>query len=181
MWLRKSTPGSQPAALVVAASERAARGLQSRFNRERRAQGLSAWPAPAILDFQTYLRTAWQDLAPATESRLILDALQEQSLWTSLIGSAESVATLLEGPRNRMAALAMEAHDLLCAYAPNHLRRSARAGWDHDAASFSAWLAAFDQACRSSNLISPARLPLELIPLLENVRIAAPASAPRRL
>jgi len=153
---------------VVAASERAARGLQNRFNRERRAQGLSAWPAPAIHDFQTFLRTAWQDHAPTTESRLILDALQEQSLWASLIGSAESVATLLEGPRNRMAALAMEAHNLLCAYAPNHLRRSARAGWDHDAASFSAWLAAFDQACRSSNLVSPARLPLELIPLLEN-------------
>ena len=159
---------------VVAASERAARGLQSRFNHERRAQGLSAWPAPAILDFQTFLRTAWQDYAPATESRLIVDGLQEQSLWASLIGSAESVATLLEGPRNRMAALAMEAHNLLCAYAPNYLRRSSRAGWDHDAASFSSWLAAFDQACRSSSLISPARLPLELVPLLENASSQRP-------
>jgi probable DNA repair protein len=159
--------------LVVAASERAARDLQSKFNRDRRAQGLSAWPAPALLDYQTFLRTAWQNHAPATDARLILDPLQEQSIWTSLIGSTQSVATLLEGPRNRMAALAMDAHNLLCAYAPNYLRRSARASWDHDAASFSSWLAAFDQACRSSNLVSPARLPLELISLLES------ASSPR--
>jgi ATP-dependent helicase/nuclease subunit B len=159
--------------LVVAASERAARALQNQFHRSRRAQNLSAWPSPAIFHWQTFLRTAWQDFAVPTESRLILDALQEQSLWASLIGSAETVATVLEGPRNRMAALAMSAHNLLCSYSPQHLRRSARSGWEHDAASFSSWLGAFDDACRSANLISPARLPLELAPLLEN------ATAPR--
>ena len=159
---------------MVAASERAARALQNQFHRSRRAQGLSAWPAPAIVHWKTFLRTAWQDYALPTESRLVLDPLQEQSLWASLIGSAETVATVLEGPRNRMASLAISAHNLLCSYAPQYLRRSARSSWEHDAASFSSWLAAFDDACRSGNLISPARIPLEIAALLEN------ATAPRQ-
>jgi probable DNA repair protein len=77
------------------------------------------------------------------------------------------MATLLEGPRNRMANLAMEAHKLLCSYAPQFLKQKARAAWQQDAENFSAWLAAFDETCRTANLLSPARLPIELIPILE--------------
>src|ERR1017187_5096340 len=42
---------------VVTASERAARAIAASFHRARRAEGLAAWPAPAILDWQTFLRT----------------------------------------------------------------------------------------------------------------------------
>ena len=47
------------------------------------------------------------------------------------------------------------------------LRPSTRAAWQQDAAAFSGWLAAFDEICRSGNLLSPGRLPYELISLLE--------------
>ena len=116
---------------------------------------------------------------PAHDGRLLLDPLQEQSIWEQSIqtiaGSGQHMATLLEGPRNRMANLAMQAHQLLCSYAPQFLREKARAAWQQDAENFSAWLAAFDATCRADNLLSPARLPLELIPLLE----AAPSAAAR--
>lgn len=150
--------------LVVAASERAARSLTAAFNSARRNEGLQAWPAPAIYDWQTFLRTT----APpaASDGRLLLDSLQEQSLWAEIVGSGRHMATLLEGPRNRMARLAMQAHQLLCSYAPQFLRESARASWQQDAENFSAWLTAFDATCRAANLLSPARLPLELIPQL---------------
>ena len=36
--------------LVVTASDRAARALATNFHRARRAEGLSAWPAPTVLD-----------------------------------------------------------------------------------------------------------------------------------
>ena len=49
----------------------------------------------------------------------------------------------------------------------NFLKRKARAGWDQDAAAFSDWLAHFDEICRAGNLVSAARLPLELIEPLE--------------
>ena len=135
-WLRSG-------GLVVAASERAARALTAAFHRARRAEGLSAWPAPAIFDWQTFLRTTWQDRSTG-DGRLVLDPLQEQSIWAGIVGSDQHMATLLEGPRNRMAHLAIEAHKLLCSSAPHFLRQKSRASWQQDAENFSAWLAAFE-------------------------------------
>jgi probable DNA repair protein len=51
-------------------------------------------------------------------------------------------------------------------YAPQFLTRTARSAWQQDAAAFSRWLADFDDDCYSGNLLSPSRLPHELIPLL---------------
>jgi probable DNA repair protein len=164
-WLRDG-------GLVVTASDRAARALAAAFHRARRAEGLLAWPAPSILDWKSFVRTAWEERS--RDGRLLLNAAQEQSLWAEIAGADGRLATLLEGPRHRIAALAMEAHELLCGYAPQLLRTAARAAWGQDAEAFSGWLAAFDQTCRSGNLLSPARLPLELIPLLESDALERP-------
>jgi len=158
-WLRDG-------GLVVTASDRAARALGTAFHRARRAEGMLAWPAPNILDWKSFVRAAWEERT--RDGRLLLNPAQEQSLWAEIAGGDGRLATLLEGPRHRLAALAMEAHELLCGYAPQFLRPTARSGWQQDAAAFNTWLAAFDQRCRAGNLISPARLQLELIPLLED-------------
>ncbi len=166
-WLRDG-------GLVVTASDRAARALAASFHRARRAEGLTAWPAPNIQDWNTFVRTAWEERTrDRPDPRLLLNATQEQALWAEIAGGAEiadahnHIATLLEGPRYRLAALAMEAHALLCSHAPQFLRSAARTAWQQDAGAFSAWLAAFDETCRRDNLLSLARLPLELISLLE--------------
>jgi probable DNA repair protein len=169
----EAEPGSQAeidawlheGGLVVTASDRAARALASAFHRARRAEGLTAWPAPSIVDWKSFVRAAWGERT--RDGRLLLNSTQEQSLWTEIAGADGRLATLLEGPRHRLAALAMEAHELLCGYAPQFLRAAARAAWQQDAAAFSGWLTAFDQMCRTENLISASRLALELIPLLE--------------
>jgi len=164
-WLREG-------GRVVTASDRAARALATAFHRARQAEGLTAWPAPDILDWKSFVRAAWD--ARCGDGRLVLNPAQEQSLWEEIAGLDRSLATLLEGPRHRLAAMAMEAYNLLCSYAPRYLRSSARAGWDRDAAAFSGWLAAFDETCRTESLLSASRLPHELIPLLE----ADPAKRP---
>jgi probable DNA repair protein len=146
---------------VVAASERAARAVVAAYHRARQSEGLSAWPAPNVQDWKSFAESAWRNLG--SDPRLLLNSLQEQSLWEQILSGDRTQATVLEGSRQRLAALAMEAHALLCTYAPSFLRTGARAGWYGDAAAFSTWLAAFDDACRASNLISPARLPLDLI------------------
>jgi probable DNA repair protein len=156
-WLREG-------GLVVTASDRAARALAAGFHRARRAEGLSAWPAPNILDWKSFVRRTWEQRT--ADARLLLNPAQEQALWVEIAGADRSLATLLEGPRHRLAALAMEAHELICSYAPQFLRSSARASWQQDAAAFSGWLRGFDEACRAGSLISPNRLPHELIPLL---------------
>jgi probable DNA repair protein len=164
-WLRDG-------GLVVTASERAARSLTLAFHRARRAGGLSAWPAPNIQDWQTFVRSAWNERS--FDGRFVLNALQEQSLWAGIAAAGGQTAALLEGPRHRLAALAMDAHSLLCAYSPKLLKQSARSGWDSDAAAFSAWLTVFEDACRSGNMVSAARLPLELINVLEAETAARP-------
>jgi hypothetical protein len=154
--------------LVVTASERAARALAAGFNRARRAEGLTAWPASNIREWMSFVRTAWEERTLGeADGRLLLNSLQEQSLWAEIAGAGGHTATLLEGPRHRLAGLAMEAHELLAAYAQQFLRGSARHAWEQDAAEFGHWLNAFDDACRQGDLLSPARLPIELISLLE--------------
>jgi probable DNA repair protein len=155
--------------LVVTASDRAARALASAFHRARRAEGYTAWPAPNILDWKSFVHGAWEERTlDKGDGRLLLNPVQEQSLWAEIAGADGRLATLLEGSRHRLAGLAMEAHELLCSYAPRFLRPSARTAWQQDAAVFSGWLAAFDETYRASNLLSTARLPLELISLLES-------------
>ena len=164
-WLREG-------GLVVTASDRAARALTEGFHRARQAEGLTAWPAPNILDWKSFVRHAWEERS--TDGRLLLNSEQEEALWAGIAGEDRSLATLLEGPRHRLASLAMEAHGLLCSHAPQFLRAPTRAGWQQDAAAFSSWLAAFDELCRSGSLLSPSRLPLELMPLLQAETAARP-------
>ncbi len=150
--------------LVVTASERAARALTAAFHRARRADRLTAWPAPRIRHWQSFVREAWDEAGQGAgqDDRLILNALQERALWAEIVGASGAGTALLEAPRHRMAAMAMEAHARLCAYAPQLLNESARAGWQADAAAFSSWLSEFDTACRERGLMSAARLPQEL-------------------
>jgi probable DNA repair protein len=159
--------GLRDGALLVTASDRSARAIASRFHCARQAEGLTAWPAPNIQDWNTFVRTAWQQRA-LEDPRQLLNPVQEQAIWAEIVASGNHTAALLEGPRHRLAALAMEAHGLLCSHAPRSLRPATRSGWQQDAAAFSIWLDAFDQACTAGSLLSPARLPLELISLLQS-------------
>lgn len=151
---------------MVTASERAARALLAAYHRARRSEGLTAWPAPAIQTWGEFVRDSWQQRL--ADGRLILNPAQEEAIWAGIIGAQGEGANLLEAPRHRTARLAMEAHALLCAYAPRLLETCTRAGWQQDAAAFSGWLTAFDETCRAGRLVSAARLPLELIQLFES-------------
>ena len=165
IWLRDG-------GIVVTASERAARSLTADFHRARRAEGLSAWPAPSVHDWQSFVRSAWDERS--LDGRMVLTAFQEQSIWARIVNDAAPDAVRLAGAGDRLATLAMEAHHLLCAYAPQWLDDRARVDWDQDAGAFSAWLAAFNAACRDGNFMSVARLPLELTHLLQTNAVQRP-------
>ncbi len=151
--------------LVVTASDRAARALTAAFHRARRAEGLGAWPAPQIMDWRSLARDAWA--ARAADDRLLLNPTQEQAIWAEIADRDPHPATVLDRSRHRVAALAMEAHELLANYAPKYLRTNARGAWQLDASAFSKWLAEFDESCHVGRLLSSSRMPRELIPLLE--------------
>jgi RecB family exonuclease len=150
--------------LVVTSSERAARAVKTAFHRVRRAEGLTAWTAPQVLDWKSFVRSVWAD---RVGDRLLLNALQEESLWCRMIRDSGHTEGWTEPPRRRLAQLAMEAHDLLCAHSPLLLRPAARSGWQQDHGAFSGWLSDFDDACRAGGLVSASRVPVELLSLLE--------------
>jgi probable DNA repair protein len=152
--------------LLVTASERAARSLMSAFNRARRSEGLSAWQTPNIRDWKTFALNSWNE--HSFDGRIVLNPLQEQSLWAGIVAASAPEAAPVAGARDRLAALAVEAHGLLCSYAPQLLNKKARSAWDQDAGAFSEWLAQFDATCRAGGMISPARLPLELTQALNH-------------
>ncbi|HEY2466413.1 MAG TPA: PD-(D/E)XK nuclease family protein [Terracidiphilus sp.] len=157
-WLRQ-------AGVVVASSDRAARALQAGFHRRRREEGLSAWPLPAINDWGVFASNAWQEMA--RDSRLLLNPAQEQQIWSEIIHSDKHLPTTLPASVRRLAAMAMNAHNLLCSYAPRYLEERARAGWDQDTGAFSQWLAEFDRHCWKNQLISRSRVPQELVSILQ--------------
>jgi ATP-dependent helicase/nuclease subunit B len=168
-WLRQG-------GFVVAASERAARALSAAFHRRRRSEGLSAWPAPQITDWKSFVRAAWQERS--RDGELLLNRTQEQSLWADLAAGDVRLATRLAGPRYRLADLAMDAHELLCGYSPGYLRARSRTGWQNDAAAFGRWLDGFLSICQRDRLLSPARLPLKLVALLEGDEAGKNSRAP---
>ena len=157
-WLREG-------GVVVASSDRAARALRTRYHRRRRDEGLSAWPSPAITDWNVFVTNAWQELVP--DSRLLLNPAQEQNLWSEIIHNDQHLPTALPASVRRLAAMAMDAHNLLCGYAPRYLVESSREGWDQDTGAFSQWLAEFDRRCLKNQLISRSRVPSELVSFLQ--------------
>ena len=156
-WLRAG-------GVVVAASDRAARAVKAAYHRARRAQGLSAWAAPEVLDWQAFVHREWD--RRAHDGRLPLNGKQEQSLWAQIIAESGHTTDWLAEPRRRLADLAVEAQELLCSHAPDLLRTAARRDWQQDAGAFSGWLSSFDEECNRSALVSASRLPLELVSLL---------------
>jgi probable DNA repair protein len=158
--------------LVVASSDRASRAIQAEYHRRRRTEGLSAWPAPNILDWKSFARTAWEERNLA--GRLLLNPAQELALWSEIIHSEKNLPTALTASVRRLASMSMEAYDLLCSYAPQFLRASSRVSWDQDAGAFSQWLTDFDEQSTRNGHISLSRLPLELISLLQNESSSRP-------
>jgi ATP-dependent helicase/nuclease subunit B len=166
--------------IVLAATERARRSLVSAYGAAQRNQGLLAWQTPAIFSWELWVREQWlarnQDgLARNQDGLVLLNAVQEQALWSKAIRSSGTDHASLQTPQtqtpfmqapfmqtDRLASAAIRAHRLLADYAPNALRSSARTGWSDEAAIFSGWLSEFEAGCRREGLIASCRLALHL-------------------
>ncbi len=158
--------------VVVAASDRAARAIEAAYHRARRAESRTAWTAPKVIPWLSFTRNEWS--RRATGDCFVLNALQEQALWSGIVGAGGHAAAMLQESRRRLGALAMEAHALLCSYSPRLLDARTHNGWQQDSAAFSEWLAAFDESCNEINVLSSDRVNLELIPLLNQDQTPRP-------
>src|SRR5450631_623408 len=69
--------------IVVTASERAARAAFAGYHRRRRAEGATAWAAPAILAWSNFVASAWD--THGHDERMVLNPAQELDLWAGII------------------------------------------------------------------------------------------------
>ena len=140
-------------ATVVAANPRAARSLQLAFAAAERSAGREVWPAPPILDWDSWLRELYSGYAFAhPDAPMLLSSLQERALWRRV--QREDAARVVSP--DSMASLAMEAWSLLSDYTAHAARRSpwAVGGELTDAERFRAWAAEFERECARNRWIS---------------------------
>src|SRR5215469_15708941 len=159
--------------VVVAASERAARAAAQAYHELRRAENLTAWPAPRIFPWQNFIRTEWE--SRRRDGRMVLSAEQEALIWRTAMESSHLSDALLPSSSRRLASLAMSAHGLLANFAPGYLSTNARRDWQLDAGEYSQWLRRFDEISRDQELISAQRLAGELtVALRQNIEPRPP-------
>jgi len=157
-------------ALVLLPSARAARDLRAAYDAHQQAQGTPAWPAPRALAWQQWTTSLWSELVlTGRETRLLLNAAQEQAVWREIVtptGDLGRLPALRDSlaPLEARAALARSAWQRAAAWNALPALRSAaaHATASVDAKTFAQWAAAFTQLCAQRGLLSVAQLEAEL-------------------
>lgn len=158
---------------VIASSARAARALRRVHAESRRNEGLTAWPSPEILDWESWLNRLWQkQLRSGNETRLLLTPLQEQQVWVRLVKPA------IEGRRlispGGVADLAQDAYALLYDYRAFEFLSPGQADGS-DVENFRAWTREFERTCRNEGWLSRSNLSLALADGMKADQLEAPA------
>ena len=149
---------------------RAARELRSSFDARQRGRGRLAWESPEVMTWSQWTSSQWSELVVAgEESRLLLNAAQEQSLWREII--AEDPASGSFGSVDSLAELARSAWQLAASY--NATQRLREFAVTHDSSTFAEWAEAFAKRCAGRGYLSAAMLDAAL---LLHVRAGTPAA-----
>jgi ATP-dependent helicase/nuclease subunit B len=152
---------------------RAARELRFGFDARQREGGLSAWEMPPVQSWPQWTSSHWSELVVAgAESRLLLNAAQEQSLWREII--AEDPASGSYGPADSLAELARSAWQLAASY--NATQRLREFAMTHDSSAFAKWAEAFTKLCAARGYLSAELLNLALLQHVRAGTLAAPES-----
>jgi probable DNA repair protein len=158
--------------VVVAASERAARAVAQDYHALRRTENSTAWPAPPVFSWQSFIRTEWE--SRGRDGRMVLSPEQEALVWRTAMQGSSASRVLLPSSSRRLASLAMNAHGLLANFAPGYLKAKARRDWRFDSGEFSKWLEHFDLICQDQELLSAQRLAGELCAIVRRSQESCP-------
>ena len=150
-------------ALMLTANQRAARTLHSAYARRMRAEGRTVWHPPAILTWESWTETLWQQLMlRGVETRVLLNPMQERLLWKDILAQ-DAESRTLRSPES-LATLAAEAWTLLARYGAldanggmDRLRAQFQAG-STDVRVFARWAQLFERHCRKNSFLPSAQL-----------------------
>ncbi len=134
---------------ILTGNQRAARTLRHRFDLRQHARGLAQWEPPAILSWESWTADLWQQLLlGGYTDKLLLNRLQEHTLWRSIIAEDSETASLRS--TDSLAELAADAYARLCAWRGETRLRSL--GTTTDTRAFQRWALDFERRCRAVNL-----------------------------
>ena len=154
-------------AVVVTPNRRLALYIKSEYDAAQARSGKTVWPGADALPYGAFLERAWQELALAEHSALLLSPLQEITLWETVI-EASRLSGLLLNP-SATARAAREAWIMQHAYCMDHPRHCpAWALVNDDVSAFSEWRRVYDERLRSGGWIDSAQLPELIVQALKN-------------
>jgi ATP-dependent helicase/nuclease subunit B len=154
---------------IVASTVRAVRALRRQHGEDQRKQGHSAWLAPDILDWDSWLNRLWQkQLRAGHETRLLLSSLQEQQVWIRLIKPTIEGRRLISS--FSVAELAQQAYALLGNYRALRFLRHEQSG---DVENFRDWARGFEARCQREGWVSRSLLATELLRAIEEGKLEA--------
>lgn len=160
-------------ALLLLPNARAARELRVAFDARQRARTRAAWASPQVFSWTQWTNSLWSELVVmGAESRLLLNAAQEHSLWREII--AEDAANSSLAAEDSLAELARSAWQLAAGYEAIPRLRSFVAS--HDPRIFAAWAETFSAQCVARGYLSTALLNRALLEHAQSGTCAAPRS-----
>jgi probable DNA repair protein len=159
--------------LLLLPNTRAAREMRSAFDARQRARGMRAWEPARALSWSQWASSLWSELVVGgAESRLLLNAAQEHSVWRQII--ADDATNRSIGSADSLAELAQSAWQLAGDYdAAQRLREFAMS---HDSRIFAGWAEAFSKQCAEREYLSAALLNGALLKHVREGELLVPGS-----
>lgn len=143
-------------ALILTPTALSAASLRAAHDALQRAAGHNAWQPANVLSWQQWLGGLWPGLILyGHETRLLLNPVQEESLWRDIVRASLDAANLASA--SGYATLAQSAFDLAASYGiTSQLTRAART---EDTAQFARWADEFTRTCGRHGYLPATRLP----------------------
>ena len=137
--------------LLLLPNSHAARELRATYDARQRGLGLAAWQPARAISWQQWTSSLYSELiVSGTETRLLLNAAQEQSLWQEIIAADPPPEAL--SSFDSLAELAAGAYALAAAWnATAQLRATATS---EDTRTFARWAEAFETRCQREQYLS---------------------------
>ncbi len=153
---------------VLTANQRAARTLRRAYDR---AQTTKLWTPPEIFALDSWLPSLFHRLLlEGAETRLLLNPIQEHSLWRAIIAGDQEVPGL-RSP-DALADMAASAWRLLCLH--NGRPRLREFNVSTDTRAFQRWAESFDRLCTRNAYLTQSQLPAALADALAEGNLPIP-------
>jgi ATP-dependent helicase/nuclease subunit B len=160
-------------ALLLLPNARAARDLRAAFDARQRSRGMAAWEPAQALSWPQWTNSLWSELiVEGKETRLLLNAAQEHSVWRKIIADDSTHRSL--GSMDSLADLAQSAWQLACDYGATRKLREFAAS--HDSRIFAAWSESFARQGAERSYVSTGQLNAALQEHVLRGELAVPAS-----